>query len=209
MSIYSRILGLPIVYNVVRPLVVGGIDMAPVYQGLGCTAHDTVLDIGCGTGVALDYLTDFAAYVGVDNDPVALTAARKRTTTGSGTVTFREGEVGSHELDEIQPDLAVLAGLLHHLDDEKAGALLSALAACPSLRRVTSVDITFVPNRLINNLLTVLDRGQYPRRPGGYAALADQNGFAVHESRQLWATPSNDRVIYWYMSLVPKPAQTG
>src|SRR5262245_24452170 len=102
MSLYDRVLGLPFVYNRVRPLVVGGIDMAPVYDRLGVRPTDTVLDVGCGTGVALEHLGAFAAYAGFDTDPRALRAARaRRPPPGAGPVEFSEREVGEDDVRGI------------------------------------------------------------------------------------------------------------
>src|SRR5207244_492249 len=69
MRLYERILGHPFVYDHVRPRVVGGIDMSPVYDRLGAGAGSSVLDIGCGTGDALNYLHAVERYVGIDLDP--------------------------------------------------------------------------------------------------------------------------------------------
>src|SRR5580692_3816694 len=70
-GLYQRILGHPFVFNQVRPRLLGGIDMSPLYDRLRGERH-TILDVGCGTGDALRYLEDFDAYVGYDTDPVAV-----------------------------------------------------------------------------------------------------------------------------------------
>src|SRR4029077_9321231 len=77
-SLYDRILGHPFVYNYIRPCVVGGIDMSPVYERLGADAGASVLDVGCGTGDALNSLRAFERYLGVDVDPIAIRHARER-----------------------------------------------------------------------------------------------------------------------------------
>jgi SAM-dependent methyltransferase len=207
MSLYDKVLGLPFVYNRVRPLVVGGIDMAPVYERLGVRPGDTVLDVGCGTGVALEHLGAFAAYVGVDTDPRALRAAReRRPPPGAGAVEFSEREVGEDDVRRIAPDVAVLAGLLHHVDDAGCVALLRSLRASPRLRRVVTQDITLVPNRRLNNLFSIFDRGQHCRHPGGYEALAREAGFRVVEGALTPAARGNERIVYWVMTLEPAAA---
>ena len=70
MNLYQRVLGTPFVYNLVRPFAVGGIDMSPFYDRVQASAADVVLDVGCGTGDALRYLTDFARYEGIDTDEI-------------------------------------------------------------------------------------------------------------------------------------------
>src|SRR3954470_15225895 len=76
MSLYQRLLGIPFVYDRVRPFVVGGIDMSPLFRNLQARRDDVILDVGCGTGMALDYLDGFAAYHGFDTDEVAIGFAR-------------------------------------------------------------------------------------------------------------------------------------
>jgi len=201
MSLYDKILGHPFVYNQIRPRIVGGIDMSPVFTRLGVQPGDTVLDVGCGTGVALDYLEGFGRYVGVDTDPIALKFARERRHSHRGQVEFHEKLIGLSDIEELKPDVVALAGLLHHIDDGGCEALLRALAASPRLRRVVSLDITFLPNRLVNNLFTILDRGQYPRDPGGYERLAERAGLKVTEGEVIAASPGNQRVSYWLMSM--------
>src|SRR5258708_9500510 len=118
MSIYQRILGHPFVYKKIRPLVVG-IDMGPVYRQLQVAAADVIVDVGCGTGDALNYLTDFRAYHGFDTDEVAIAAARQRA-QGRANVTFTTGLLGAADLARIPPPRPAVYGLLHHLTDDEA-----------------------------------------------------------------------------------------
>lgn len=201
-SLVQRILGKQFVYDYVRPAVVGGIDLGVTYRELGVRASDVVLDIGCGTGAILKQLGDFAAYVGVDTDGVALAHARRRAKklALSDKTRFIEGIVDAALLEAVRPHVALLAGLLHHLPDEDSEALLRALSAQRGLRRVVTLDITLVPGKVFNNLLSVLDRGQYCRSPREYSALARLAGFNV-EGKLIPAAPSNPRVLYWHMRL--------
>ncbi|HVU01246.1 MAG TPA: class I SAM-dependent methyltransferase [Polyangiaceae bacterium] len=206
MSLKDAVLGTPFVYNLVRPLVVGGIDMAPVLTPLATVPGDTVVDVGCGTGVALDHLGPFERYVGFDTDARALAAAetresvRRRRARGE-RIEFRNAELGRPEIEKLAPHAVILSGLLHHLDDETCAALFRSLLASPRLRSVVTLDVTFVPGRLFNNLLTILDRGQYPRHPAAYAWLAERAGFRVVEGEIIPSRPGNDRVQYFRMKL--------
>jgi SAM-dependent methyltransferase len=210
-SLRDTLLGLPFVYNVVRPLVVGGIDMGPVLSHTEVRPTDTVVDVGCGTGVALEHLPPLERYVGFDTDSIALGAARKRAsrraeTSASGrkeTIEFRASTLDQSDIEALEPDVVILAGLLHHLDDATSAAVLTALLASRRLRSVVTLDVTFLPGKFVNNLLTILDRGQYPRHPAAYTWLAERAGFHVDEAKRLPSRPGSDRVEYWWMRLSP------
>ena len=75
-GLFKKLLGHPFVYDQVRPRVVGGIDMKPLYDLLGTQGRRKVLDVGCGTGDALKHLGDVEQYLGIDTDPIAIDAAR-------------------------------------------------------------------------------------------------------------------------------------
>ena len=77
-GLYRKLLGHPFVYDQVRPRVVGGIDMRPLYDLLAGEARKVVLDVGCGTGDALKHLTELDGYLGIDTDPIAIDAAMDR-----------------------------------------------------------------------------------------------------------------------------------
>ena len=78
MSLYQRLLGHPFVYNHIRPFVVGGVDWSPLYNNLEAGPEDVILDVGCGTGIAHDYLPGFAAYHGYAPIPSPLTSPVKK-----------------------------------------------------------------------------------------------------------------------------------
>jgi hypothetical protein len=71
---------------------------------------------------------------------------------------------------------------------------------------VVTLDVTFLPQRFFNNLLTILDRGQHPRHPAAYNWLAERSGFTVEEAKLLPARPGNKRVEYWWMKISPRQA---
>jgi len=76
-SFYQRILSLPFVFNRIRPLLAGGIDWKPLYEALDAGPDSVVLDVGCGMGIAHQYLRSFREYYGFDTDPVAIKLAQQ------------------------------------------------------------------------------------------------------------------------------------
>ena len=108
---YQKLLGRPFVYNRVRPWVVGGVDMTAFYESLDADASDVIVDLGCGTGDALRYLSSFKSYHGFDIDRGAIEFARTRS-AGMPEVTFEARAVTAEDLASLRPSLAILAGLL-------------------------------------------------------------------------------------------------
>jgi hypothetical protein len=60
-ALYRKILGHPFVYDQIRPRVVGGIEMGPLYDLLAPDATRVILDVGCGTGDALRHLSGYVS----------------------------------------------------------------------------------------------------------------------------------------------------
>ncbi len=205
LGLYRKILGHPFVYDQVRPRVVGGIDMGPLYRRLEGDASKAVLDVGCGTGDALRHLSGFEKYLGIDTDPVAITAARSRHGARPG-VRFEERLLEERDIDELQPTGVVLAGVLHHLDNDAAEAVLRLAARSPRLVRIVTSDIVFLPGMMFNNVLAMMDRGRFCRHPDAYAALARRAGLVVAQGELMRSSPSNERVQYWVMTLTKKRA---
>ena len=200
MKLVERILGHPWVYEHIRPLPVGGIDMSSAYQLLGCDESAVVLDVGCGTGDALKHLRRFADYLGVDTDRVALEHARTRH-VGRPNVSFECRVCGPEDFRARAVSHVSLVGLLHHLSDAQAIDLLALLAQCPTLVRAVSLDVVYLDGHWYNNLLARLDRGRYCRSSAGYVALARTAGLRVLRQLVVPSHPTHGLVDYFIMEL--------
>jgi SAM-dependent methyltransferase len=200
-KIHQKLFGHPFVYDKVRPFVLGGIDYSRMYASLDAGPDSVVLDIGCGTGNALEYLTSFSRYVGIDTDEKAVRAARSRYGKRDD-VTFFSKICTPADIDSIRPTHVVLAGVLHHLDDESARSLLALVRTSPALRRVGTLDIVYVRGMIINNVLASLDRGRHCRKAERYRALAEDSGFAVADQYLMGNRPDGGGGFrYWVMML--------
>lgn len=131
-----------------------------------------VLDIGCGPAAILEHVPAGVEYHGFDDSAVYLAAARRRF---GDRGTFWQARVERATLGRLGAFDRVLAvGVLHHLDDAAASALLdlAAVALAPDGALVT-YDPCFTPGQSpIARFLAARDRGQNVRSPDGYAALA-------------------------------------
>jgi SAM-dependent methyltransferase len=199
---YRKLLAKPFVYDRVRPWVIGGLDMTPVYERLGARSNDVVVDVGCGTGDALRYLQSFAEYHGFDVDAAAIERARERAASRQGVV-YEARAVTEADLESVQPTLAILAGLLHHLDDAEAGELLSMLARTTSIRRIVTQDVVFLPGERVSNLLARLDRGRFVRDEHGTRELVAQAGLHLEDAQIVRSRPRSGRALYLVMTLAP------
>ena len=200
MKLVERVLGHPWVYEHVRPLAVGGIDMSGAYQLLGCDEQAVVLDIGCGTGDALRHIRYFSDYLGLDTDPVALGHARARH-AARRNVSFDCRVCRAQDFKERPVSHVSMVGLLHHLSDSEALDLLGLLAGCRTLVRAVTLDIVYLEGRWYNNLLASLDRGRHCRSGAGYAALARGAGLQVKSQRIVRSHPSRGLVDYFILEL--------
>lgn len=206
MGPYQRALGIPFVYNQLRPLVTGGIDMSPLYARLDLKDDSVVLDIGCGTGDALRYFDRFDRYIGVDTDPGAVDFARNRH-RNRRSVTFDCRRITAADIDDIAPTHVIMAGLIHHLSDAETVALCADVRRSPRLHRVVTQDIVYLSGKWFSNLLAFMDRGRFCRRHEEYEALVSRGGFDVLQSDIVRCHPRTGRAWYLMMSLEPKANQ--
>jgi SAM-dependent methyltransferase len=159
-----------------------------------------LLDVGCGTGVALNYLAAFHAYHGFDPDERAIKcAARARP---ASNVHLHNRLLDERELALVRPTKALLIGLLHHLDTRCALGLLRMLAAAPTLSQVVTLDVIYIQGRYLNNLLARLDRGKFVRTVPGMRALFQESPFYVKQFRI--STSGNGFATYLIADLQPR-----
>lgn len=134
-----------------------------------------VLDIGCGPGTFVDggwLPVRHENFFGIDPSPEYIAAAKKNFPRAN----FFEGTVGNVSLENRFFDLVVLSGVLHHLEDSEAAAVVNyAVGHLSEEGTVISVDPVFFPgqNRFAR-LMAKADRGQNVR--------------SVVELEQLWTS---------------------
>jgi SAM-dependent methyltransferase len=201
MSFYQRLLGHPFVYDRIRPLVVGGIDWSPLYRNLEAGPGDVILDVGCGTGIAHQYLRGFASYHGYDTDPVAIEFAREKT--GGPNVRYECAVVTAADVVRIRPTRIILAGLLHHLSDDDCLGLLRMCGGVSSVKRIATSDVVYLPGEHVSNVLAYFDRGKFVRKRDRYLDLIRQAGLAIDREEIVRSHPRNGKALYLMTALEP------
>jgi SAM-dependent methyltransferase len=208
MGLVARVLGHPVVYNHVRPALLGGLDLSPLYARAEAENDDVILDIGCGTGDALRYVPRFAQYLGVDTDPIAVRAAAERH-RARANARFEARECTREDVLALSPTVVIMAGLLHHVPDELAVSLFRMVTASPRLRRIVTLDIVYLPGveHALSNLLARLDRGRHCRSPAGYRALVGSAGLTLTDETLLWNHPRRHIARYFVMTVEPRASE--
>ncbi|UXB20677.1 class I SAM-dependent methyltransferase [Stenotrophomonas maltophilia] len=136
---------------------------------------DYILDIGCGTGELFSQMPPGIRYIGFDLSPAYIDAARERF---GDRGRFECMDVADYEVSHEQKqkaDLVLAIGILHHLDDSHARALMrTAHAALKPGGRFISLDGTYIDGQsAIARGLISRDRGKSIRTPAAYQALAE------------------------------------
>ena len=132
-----------------------------------------ILDIGCGPGSMVTYLSD-GEYLGIDANPKYIKRAQRRF-PGKGKFLCCS-ILNAIELGRCSFDVAIGFGILHHLDDKEAFRLfqLAFNSLKPGGRFVTLDGCFRDKQHFIAYWMNRLDRGKYVRTLEEYATLARQ-----------------------------------
>lgn len=131
-----------------------------------------ILDIGCGPADILAYLPE-VDYCGFDISDAYITRAKKRF--GQRGKFFCR-ELTHSDVDKMPNiDIVLALGLLHHLDDDSAIAVLqlASKALKPGGRLLTFDPCFDVKQNYVAHFLVGIDRGQNVRTRAEYEAIAN------------------------------------
>jgi len=128
-----------------------------------------ILDIGCGTAALLQHLPSNIQYTGIDVHSPYIESCRKRYP--------KRGEFICSDWSTVQitepVDYVLLLGLLHHLNDDDAKAVIRlGLQHLNPKGFLLSLDGCREEDRSsVEELFYAIDRGSFVRKPQEYEAL--------------------------------------
>ena len=168
----KRVLGSPYLFNLFETVVgVGAARKRLVNNFIIPFDGASILDIGCGTGVIIDYLPDNIKYVGFDLSSKYIDYAKNKYK--------KQGKFYCEDINKIsnlQPntfDFVVSIGVIHHLNNNEAITLLNKAKKYLKPGGVlTTMYPIFIKNQSrISRFMMNNDRGDYIRNIGGYREL--------------------------------------
>jgi SAM-dependent methyltransferase len=132
--------------------------------------NDRVLDIGCGPADFVPLMPD-VDYLGVDHNPGYIAQARSRY---DGRARFLHADVCDANVGiDGEFDIIMAIGLLHHLGDPQAAALLAAASRrLKAGGRMVTIDPALTrPQHWMARLIIRNDRGRHVRSAIEYERL--------------------------------------
>lgn len=148
-----------------------------------------VLEIGCGHGKNIEYMSEGVDYTGCDPNPEYIEYARKRYGTRGRFLCLSAEDFAQERLGEF--DIVLVVSVLHHLDDTQVVAL--AAGAQTALRgggRLLVWEPCWTPSQgWLDRTMLSLDRGRFVRTVDQYRALLGAT-FGTIQTESLM-TPKN------------------
>lgn len=134
---------------------------------------DRILDIGCGPGSMVPYLS-WSEYVGFDANSDYVRRAQRCFPEAR----FVCNRVSEHSVPESGYfDIVVALGVVHHLDDEEAGRLfqMAYRALKPDGRLITIDGVLLRGQSRFAEFLLKRDRGRFVRPQDAYIEVASKS----------------------------------
>lgn len=141
---------------------------------------DVVLDVGCGAADYFPYMPTGSSYIGVDLSAQYIDDAIKKYSDSGKFINKDVNDVDFSELGT--PDVILLMGVMHHLDDDELESLFESLKKIShSKTRLVTLDGCFRKGQnIIAKMLISMDRGQNVRDANGYSTILKKSYGSVN-----------------------------
>lgn len=158
---------------------------------------DIIYDIGCGTGVSLEYLNRNSTYFGFDISMKYINEAKAKFKSRPNTNFFGYEFNSENTRDLPKCDLVIMIGVMHHISDGELKKIFSNIKKKmkPNSHLLT-VDPVFLDSQeTISKFLISQDRGKAVRHRNAYENLIKEF-FDITVSEVMHQTfPPYDRLI--------------
>lgn len=188
-----RWLKIPFLYNAFQAAVGGNALRRRIIQNhVRAKTNDKVVDIGCGSAPALQWLPD-VEYIGLDINPDYIASAR-RIYGSQGTFVVGDTQSLGSDPRFRDADIVMAIGVLHHLDDEEAAHCIQfAYNALKTKGRFVCHEACWIPNQgAISKYIMSGDRGRNIRTEHQYRQLASR----VFNKVRAWVDTKPMRIPY-------------
>lgn len=147
-----------------------------------------ILEIGCSVGnISEAFLKRAdASFTGIDIDEAAIEVAKKRF-AGNGNFRFLTTSVAEHAGQDITYDYILVAGMLHHVDDETAGEILRStkkLAMAGAKVVIYEPDALRTDDNLLFKAFYRLEQGRFLRRHEDLKELLRASGLRIEQEER-------------------------
>lgn len=165
-------LKVPFLYNAFQAAVgATALSRRLIENHVRAKPNDKVIDIGCGSALALQWLPE-VQYIGLDINPDCIAFARRAYGTKG---TFVVGDTRALRTDSRfrDADIVMALGVLHHLDDQDAADCIQfAHDALKPNGRFVCHEACWVPNQgAVSKYIMGSDRGRNIRTEQQYREL--------------------------------------
>ena len=159
--IINRLLGVASIYDLFQ-VVIGGytVRRQTIVDAVGSNSGLSVLDLGCGTGIASQWL-NCSNYMGIDLDPGYLERAKSLNSKDCLFVLGSAQDVSTLARDR-KFDIVLLIGIMHHLKFEDCAPLLRDVAGLlnDGGQLIGMEPSFFVGQSWLTRTITQMDRGK-------------------------------------------------
>ncbi len=168
-----------------------------------------ILDIGCGTGLTVEFLPQDVSYAGFDGDQAYIEYAKLKY---GHRASFRCHLIQDpNDLDGQKFDAVIATGVLHHIDDRTCSNLfqIAKNLLVPNGRLVTKDPCYFKEQRTLAKALVGYDRGQHVRFAEQYSELASHFFKRVEMTIENKAIPPySHAIVVAYAESTPEAQQS-
>lgn len=174
----KQLLSFPLVYELFTNLVGGKVLEEFAKKYVRPEPGNKILDIGCGPGLILKSFPK-VDYIGFDLSEMYIQAAQNNF--GNRGKFFCK-RVTVDAVVDLQCDIVIASGVLHHLNDQECRDLFDlAYSSLKPAGRLVTHDGCFAPGQsMLSRFVVSKDRGRFVRKPEQYLELARKNFTSIN-----------------------------